>query len=84
MDKGFEVKDGRDLSPPRIRERRSYPFPEMEVNDYFDLTPWDEESLGDVKRKVVGAMSNYGRVWKKKFQAVIEEADGVVRVWRVE
>lgn len=84
MDKGFEVREGKGVAPPRMKPRRSYPFEEMEINDYFDLVPYEEESLGDVKRKVVGAMSNYGRVYKKKFQAEIIPNEGLVRVWRIE
>lgn len=78
-----KIKQNQGMSPPKIKQRRRYPFEDMELNDHFDLLPREEESLGDVKRNVVGAMSNYGRVYKKKFQAEVVEAEGLVRVWRV-
>lgn len=62
-----------------LKQRRSYPFEEMEVGDSF-FVGFEEGNPNNVRAAVYSSASSYGSRHNKRFATRIQ-GDGV-RVWR--
>lgn len=79
----FQIK--KDLPLPAVDVRTKYPFPQMEVGDYFDVPPdhpaaTPNESNGSAR--VQSSAHSWGRRFDRKFFTK-KLSDGTIRIQRL-
>jgi hypothetical protein len=78
----FKIKKGLPL--PALDIRTKYPFPQMEVKDYFDVPADDPAATrnSNGNARVQSSAHSWGRRFDRKFHTS-RLADGTVRIQRI-